>query len=115
MDVDLTGIVALIGAFWAPVLIVKIISDNKVRHELINKGLVDENVKYLYSGNLILQPLASVKWGLILIGIGVALFIGRTYRLHDQIVFGLMFIFAGIGFIVYYFLAKKKMETSGAP
>jgi hypothetical protein len=98
--------------FLAPVLLIKIISDNRIRHKLIDKGLVDEKVKYLFSENLTLQPLSSVKWGLVLIGIGLALFIGNLSDLHEELIFGLMFIFAGVGFFVYYFLANQEMKKT---
>jgi len=41
---------ALIPVFiFMPVaLIIKIISDNNIRRKLIDKGMVDENVKYLF-------------------------------------------------------------------
>ena len=96
----------------APVLLIKIISDNRIRHKLIDKGLIDEKVKYLFAENLTLQPLSSVKWGLVLIGIGLALFIGNMSDLHEELIFGLMFIFAAIGFFVYYFLANQEMKRS---
>ena len=99
-----------IAFFLAPVILIKIISDNRVRHKLIDKGLVDEKVKYLFSENLTLQPLSSIKWGLVLIGIGLALFIGNLSDLHEELIFGLMFIFAGVGFFVYYFLANQEMK-----
>ena len=61
---------------------------------------------------MILQPLSSFKWGLVLIGIGVAFFIGNLWDLHEELVVGLMFILAGLGFFVYYFLATKEMKKS---
>lgn len=110
MNADLTGIVALIVSFLAPVLIVKIISDNKVRQRLIDKDLVDEKVKYLFSDVALMNKLSSVKWGLVLIGIGVALIIGELARLHDELTFGIMFILAGLGFLIYYFIEKVQSK-----
>lgn len=105
-------IIVPLASFFSIVLIIKIISDNRVRNKLIDKDLVDEKVKFLFSENLVLQPLSSVKWGLVLIGIGIALFIGNLSDLHEELIFGLMFIFAGIGFFVYYFLANQELKKS---
>jgi len=98
--------------FLLPVFIVKIISDNRIRNKLIDKGMVDENTKYLYANQVILQPLASFKWGLVLIGIGLALFAGNIWNMHEELVIGLMFVLAGLGFFVYYFLANKEIKKN---
>ena len=89
--------------------IIKIISDNRVRNKLIEKGLVNEDVKNLYADRLADRNLSSLKWGLVLVGIGLAFFIGQMFReeIANEITAGGMFVFAGIGFLVYYFIAKK--------
>ena len=98
--------------FLSFVAIIKILSDNRVRKVLIDKGKVDESVKYLYQNRVFNHPLSSVKWGLVLIGIGLALFIGQLmpYSVSDEAIVGLMFLFAGIGFLVYYQMAKKQLS-----
>ena len=98
--------------FLVPVAIIKIVADNRIRNKLIDKGMVDEKAKYLYANQVILQPLASFKWGLVLIGIGLAFFIGNIWDLHEELVVGLMFILAGLGFFVYYFLATREIKNN---
>ncbi|MFQ5584110.1 MAG: DUF6249 domain-containing protein, partial [Calditrichia bacterium] len=99
-----------IALFISMVAIVKILDDNKTRRKLIDKGLVGEDVKFLYQSTS--QPLSSVKWGLVLIGLGLALLIGQFAGedISDTITIGLMFLFAGIGFLIYYGIAKKKIK-----
>jgi len=89
--------------------IIKVISDNNVRRKLIEKGIVDEKVKYLFWKNNTAHPVSNLKWGFILIGIGLALLLGQILpeSVDESAVFGIMFIFAGIGFLVYYRIAKK--------
>ena len=101
-----------IALFFAMVAIIKIISDNRVKKMIIDKELVDEKVKYLFANSMIVQPLSSLKWGMVLLGLGIALFIGNMSDLHEELVFGLMFIFAGLGFFIYYFLADRELKKS---
>lgn len=89
--------------------IIKVISDNRLRQRLIEKGMVDEKSKYLFLNNRQVYNLSSLKWGLVLVGLGLALFAGQLfpYRNIEEITVGAMFLFAGLGFLVYYFIAKK--------
>lgn len=107
---ELVGIIAILSV----VAIFKIIFDNRVRRQLIEKGMVDENLKYLFRESP--HSLSSIKWGMVLIGIGLALFIGQIFRydLSEEATVGLMFLFAGLGFIIYYFMAKNKLRDNGS-
>ncbi|MFZ5517968.1 MAG: DUF6249 domain-containing protein [Candidatus Zhuqueibacterota bacterium] len=93
-------------------LIVKVISDNNVRRKLIEKGMVDEKIKYLFWKKYTTHPVSNLKWGFILIGIGLALLLGQILpdSVDESAVFGIMFIFAGIGFLAYYRIAKNVVE-----
>lgn len=98
-----------IAFFWMVAMIVKIVTDNRTRQKLIDKGLVDEKVKYLYARDLRENPLQSLKWGIVLVGIGIALAIGQIFPMMEgPALMGLMFIFAGIAFVIYYILAKRQ-------
>jgi uncharacterized membrane protein len=103
--------------FSAIVAIVKIISDTMTRHRLIAKGMVDEKVKHLFIKDAQLQRLSSLKWGMVLIGIGVALVISQFAEdyITDESVFGLMFIFAGVAFLIYYGIARKLLNRTNEP
>ena len=103
--------------FGAIVVVVKIISDTMTRHRLIAKGMADEKVKHLFVKDAQLQWLSSLKWGMVLIGIGVALVISQLaedYITHES-VFGLMFIFAGVAFLIYYGIARKHLNRTNEP
>jgi len=93
-------------------LVFKIIADSITRNKLINKGMVDEKVKYLFRDYTRIQPLNNIKWGFILLGIGLALVLKQIlpFYIADESVFGLMFIFAGVDFLVYYFVADKRLK-----
>ena len=98
--------------FLPVALIIKIISDNHIRRKLIEKGMVDENIKYLFMKRYSFHPVSNLKWGFILIGLGLPMvlsqFLPSTFS--DPGIFGLMFIFAGIGFVAYYLIAKNIID-----
>ena len=98
--------------FGSIIIVVKFLTDYFTRRRLIDKGLVDEKVKYLFADAGMNHLLNNIKWGLILVAIGVALFWKQIspYYVEDTTVFGLMFILGGIGFLVYYFIAKSHIE-----
>ncbi len=100
--------------FGAFVLMFKIVADYLTRKRLIEKGLVDEKVKYLYRGSAEAQALSNLKWGIVLIGIGVAAVLSYWFPrdVSEEGTIGLMFIFAGIGFLAYYFMAPKMIKKS---
>jgi len=98
-------IVAII--FFSVVAAIRIILDYSMRKKLIEAGLVDSNIRYLFSTT---GPAAtSLKWGMVLMGIGIAVIIGRLvpYRLQDEVTISSMFILAGLALIIYYFIAPK--------
>jgi len=63
--------IAVIGSF---AVIIKIMLDARTRNKLIDKGLVDEKVKYLFSRyhGPEQRKLSNLKWGMVLVGIGLA-------------------------------------------
>ncbi len=106
---DAVQMAIVFGSF---VLIAKFLTEYALRKRLIDKGLVDEKVKYLFADAGLTHLLSNIKWGLILVAIGAALFWKQIspYYIEDTTVFGLMFILGGIGFLVYYFVAKSHIE-----
>ena len=93
-------------------MIFKLILDSITRAKLINKSLVDEKVKYLFQEYQQKKGHSDIKWGMVLLGIGVALIIRQVapYTIGDEGMFGLMFIFAGLGFLIYYFISGQKLK-----
>ena len=98
--------------FGSFILIAKFLTEYFLRRRLIDKGLVDEKVKYLFADAGMTHLLNNIKWGLLLIAIGLALFWKQfsPYRVEDVTIWGLMFLFGGIGFLIYYFVAKAHIE-----
>ena len=110
-EIFIVGIV-----FFSCVAVVKIIADASTRRRLIEKGLADEKVRELYTATHHLQSASSLKWGMVLVGIGIAVLVGQLFPhyISDEITFGLMFVFAGVGFLVYYPMAARRSKNQGS-
>lgn len=104
----ITGIV-----FFSFVAIIKILSDNRLRNRLVDKGIVDENIKYLFQPKQTPQPLAAVKWGMILVAIGLALLLVQALpdTFEEEGAFGMVLLLAGVALFIYYFIANRKLKT----
>jgi hypothetical protein len=102
----LIGVIALLTTIG---IIIKLALDHRMRQTLIDKGMVDEKVKYLYQENGAARALSSLKWALVLIGLGTAIVVGQLVpaRMMEEVTFGGMFLFAGIGLLVYYLVAAR--------
>jgi len=105
----------LIVMFLVIPFIVKVVSDNKIRQKLIEKGLVDENIKHLFPSKPKDQISASLKWGMVLIAVGLAVFVGQMAPsdLVEEVTIGCMLVFGGLALVIYYVIASKKLNKSG--
>jgi len=105
---NLSDVLQMAIGFFTICFVVKASLDYFMRKRLIDKGLVDKNVKYLFQYGS--PALSSLKWGMVLVGIGAAVIIGRLvpYRWTDEVTISGMFILAGLALIIYYFMAPKK-------
>ena len=105
--VNIDDVLQMAIAFFTICFVVKASLDYFTRKKLIDKGLVDKNVKYLFKYGS--PALSSLKWGMVLVGIGAAVIIGKLvpYRWSDEITISGMFILAGLALIIYYFIAPK--------
>ena len=88
---------------------------HKERMTIIEKGMVTEDLKYLYAGTIFrTNPYSSLKYGMLaaFIGVGilVSAFLTQIFYLHEeQITAGIIFLFGGMGLIAFYTIAKKRM------
>lgn len=112
--IDFTAVFITGTIFLAIAFVIKVISDNRIRRTLIESGKIDEQVQFLYmhSGKRENSPLQSLKWGLVLVALGLALFIGQflPYEMQGEGTVGTMFLFSGIAFLIYYFVSKKEQK-----
>jgi hypothetical protein len=86
---------------------------HKERMTMIDKGMKAEDIKSLYMRQTYqTNPLASLKWGIVLICTGIAGLLGLWLRnnfMYDEGIFpALIAAFGGFGLVVFYFIASKK-------
>lgn len=108
---------AMVGMFFFAMVgfIVKIISDNSLRKRMIERGMSGEEVKTYLSTTKIdftTNPIASVKWGLISISVGIAIFAGMIVSPDDReyVTAGLLFLLSGISLVAFYIFANKQSK-----
>ena len=90
--------------------------EHKTMRQLINRG------EKIGDMNEILATLShrtsigsSMKWGLILVGIGVAFIVAQFFPrgMQDEMTVAFMFILAGLGLIFYYYYYGKGNDQNG--
>lgn len=110
------GILVPIIGFIVIAYMVQVVSDNKIRRMVVEKGDVSENIKYIFSGSYNYNTPASLKWGMVLLAIGLGLFFGNLLENlgigSEELTFALMFIVGGLAMIVYYFIALKMAKNT---
>ncbi|MCJ7578285.1 MAG: hypothetical protein MUO91_07525 [candidate division Zixibacteria bacterium] len=104
----------LIAMFLVVPVVIKLLSENKTRRKLIEKGLVDENIKYLFPDKPKDYVSSSLKWGMVLIAMGLAVFAGQMAprNLMEEVTIGCMLILGGLALVLYYIIANKKLNKS---
>jgi len=104
----------IFGAFgW----MLKTYLDYRTRRLLIERDKVDENVKFLQQKLPQERWLSNLKWGLILAGIGVAAMLSWWFPrfISEEGTIGLMFLFAGIGFLITSAMSPRNGKNGQGP
>ncbi|MBD3219212.1 MAG: hypothetical protein GF310_13130 [candidate division Zixibacteria bacterium] len=118
---DFVAIIVPLGAFWLVFMIIKISLDYKTKKALIEKGQINENIKFLAKHQN--GFMSSLKWGLILLGAGIALLgynkltdVGIYSGRGDEevLALGMVALFAGFALVVYYSIASKKSKENNS-
>lgn len=118
-------IVAMIFIFGVPGILIfwHMYTRSKERMKLIEKGLTPDEVKSLFKADVKRRtrknnPLSALKWGLLLIFAGMGFVIANvleeTLDMGDGASFGVILIWGGIGVIIYYVMAKKQVAKEEA-
>jgi hypothetical protein len=105
-------ILAVIGYFV--LALVQVVSENRIRAKLIEKGLVDEKIKALFEPRQVMEAASSLKWGLVMIAVGLAFLLTFAIQswvpneIRGEITAGAVFSMAGLAMIIYYAIARSK-------
>ncbi len=93
-----------ISFFVVIAMVIKTISDNKVRKQIVERGTIDKNLKYLGLSVANYRALNSLKWGLVAIALGLAFWVGQNAE--EELVLAYLFIFGGVALVLYYILER---------
>ncbi len=108
-------------AFFAAVAVPiyeNIRSRHRERMALIEKGIVTEDVKYLYTGTAAKSnPYGALKWGLILVFVGAGILLAQILSPivseEQPLYFALVSIGAGAALLIFYRIALKRQKEGG--
>ncbi len=107
---NLIPIVAIISVFGSVVLFVSILTNYSIKKKLIDKNMVNDDATRLFKNESGKQ--SSLKWGLIILFAGLGLVIIDSMNLdgEDAMAWGIEGICIAVGFLLYYFAAKKELD-----
>jgi hypothetical protein len=87
--------------------------DYRLRRLLIEKGQIDEKVKFLYEKSAGDNVPGSLKWGMVLVAIGLAIFLAPMLASdHEEYTIGLMALFGGVALVGYHILAMRMTKNA---
>lgn len=105
-------IVVVPTVFFTFFMVIKTISDNVVRKKLVDKGIVDEKASALFQTKIVNNPETSLKYGMVLVALGIAILIGMygPGYIQEEVTISAMFILGGLALVLYYFFTSKKQD-----
>lgn len=111
MGLDLTPVLILLVIFGSVIAIIRAVGEHKLKMRYLEKGPNDLPSKPI-DLNLGNGFGTSLKWGMVCLFVGLALFIMEMtpQYFEDEAVLGGVLIAAGVALLLYYFLADKKKK-----
>jgi len=106
----------IIGSFGATIFFfAKVMTDYILKKKMIDKGFVNDDTQAIFktqseSGE---NKFTSLKWGLIIFFAGLSLIIMEYVPTTPEspLPYGLFAVSVSLGFLIYYFLVKKEIES----
>jgi amino acid transporter len=98
--------------FFSVVSVFRIIFDYQLRRKMIQMGHVDENSVAILNQKRN-NRLDSLKWGLIILfaGIGFVIISIPSIETDSPLPFGIMSICIAVGFLLYFVISKRVLES----
>jgi len=116
----LVPVIAIIFTFGIPGLIIfwAIYTKHRERMRLIEKGVTPEEARKYFNitERRYRNNYSSLKFGIILLFLGLGIFLANilsdVYNFSDGVLFGIVLLFAGAAYLVYYAIISRAMKNS---
>ena len=107
---DIVSLFIPMVGFVCIAFIFKVVTDNRVRRRLAETHANEEMVRTMLEADERNQYESSLKWGLVILAIGVAFGLVDLFNLtpEDPSSFGLIIGSAGVGLLAHHFMRKPQ-------
>lgn len=110
---SLAGILIPIGTtylfFWGTINILKVIRESRIKARMVELGHLEPEKQWITQKSATLaDTYSNLKYGIVLVSVGTGLMIVNDLDLDHNapIIFGLLAIVAGLGFLLYFAIMK---------
>ncbi|MBP7460740.1 MAG: hypothetical protein KBA26_05585 [Candidatus Delongbacteria bacterium] len=104
--------IALIVTMLSICYAIRIFFDYRLKRMLIDKNMAESEIRQLITPSRLGQPINTLKWGMISISLGLALFITLNFGFSKEMAVGLVCMFIGTSLVISYILEKKDAPKS---
>ena len=113
---DILMPITIIGSFGTSIyFFTKVMTDYILKKKMIDKGFVNDDTQAIFKtqseGNE--NKYSSLKWGLITFFAGISLIVMEYIPAtpDSPLPYGLFAVSVSLGFLIYYFMVKKEIES----
>jgi len=114
---NLVPIIAIIMTFGTTLSVIIVITNYLLKRRLIQSGNLDTESQKLLSKSFINMKFDNLKWGLVILFSGIGLvvieFLPERHVENSSLAIGIELIFIAIGFLTYFFYVKDKEVPKG--
>lgn len=112
----MTGLVAVMIpiavtyiVFWGIVTILRIVKESRIKDRMVELGHLEPEKQWILQKSASApDTYSNLKYGIVLVSVGAGLMIVNDLNLDHNapIIFGLLAIVAGLGFLLYFAIMK---------
>lgn len=95
--------------FWGIVSILRIIKESRIKSRMIELGHLEPEKQWITQKSAnVADTYSNLKYGIVLVSVGIGLVIVNDLNMdyNAPIIFGLLAIVAGLGFLLYFAIMK---------
>lgn len=91
----------------------KVMTDYILKKKMIEKGFVNDETQAIFKQHTTDNKFSSLKWGLTVFFAGLALILMEYIPVapDSPLPYGLFSVSVSLGFLIYYFLIKKEINS----